>query len=174
MAPLTAGGAQLTREALEEYIEYPVKRLAGRGGAARHRGERRASCRRPASLTTRWALGCWPGGRASLVGLRLTFPRPQLWHELCDLISQNPDKVQSLNVDAIIRGASPASPTSWASSGAHWPTTTSVAVTSRRCLAGRGLGAGRDSSSTLCLWGHCGRRHTEVEKHVPVYLVNTF
>uniref|UniRef100_A0A8C4M374 Pre-mRNA-splicing factor SYF1 n=1 Tax=Equus asinus asinus TaxID=83772 RepID=A0A8C4M374_EQUAS len=28
----------------------------------------------------------------------------QLWHELCDLISQNPDKVQSLNVDAIIRG----------------------------------------------------------------------
>ncbi|KAM9096036.1 pre-mRNA-splicing factor SYF1 [Sarcophilus harrisii] len=28
----------------------------------------------------------------------------QLWHELCDLISQNPDKVQSLNVGAIIRG----------------------------------------------------------------------
>nr|XP_045015301.1 pre-mRNA-splicing factor SYF1-like [Jaculus jaculus] len=28
----------------------------------------------------------------------------QLWLELCDLISQNPDKVQSLNVDAIIRG----------------------------------------------------------------------
>ncbi|MBV97807.1 Pre-mRNA-splicing factor SYF1, partial [Eschrichtius robustus] len=28
----------------------------------------------------------------------------QLWHELCDLISQNPDKVQSLSVDAIIRG----------------------------------------------------------------------
>uniref|UniRef100_A0A3Q2LME0 Pre-mRNA-splicing factor SYF1 n=1 Tax=Equus caballus TaxID=9796 RepID=A0A3Q2LME0_HORSE len=28
----------------------------------------------------------------------------KLWHELCDLISQNPDKVQSLNVDAIIRG----------------------------------------------------------------------
>uniref|UniRef100_A0A8D0G452 Pre-mRNA-splicing factor SYF1 n=1 Tax=Sphenodon punctatus TaxID=8508 RepID=A0A8D0G452_SPHPU len=31
------------------------------------------------------------------------FPR-QLWHELCDLISQNPDKVKSLNVGAIIRG----------------------------------------------------------------------
>lgn len=28
----------------------------------------------------------------------------QLWHELCDLISQNPDKVTSLNVGAIIRG----------------------------------------------------------------------
>ncbi|XP_066563909.1 pre-mRNA-splicing factor SYF1 [Amia ocellicauda] len=28
----------------------------------------------------------------------------QLWHELCDLISQNPDKVRSLNVGAIIRG----------------------------------------------------------------------
>uniref|UniRef100_A0A8C6QD01 Pre-mRNA-splicing factor SYF1 n=1 Tax=Nannospalax galili TaxID=1026970 RepID=A0A8C6QD01_NANGA len=28
----------------------------------------------------------------------------QLWHELCDLISQNPDKVRSLQVDAIIRG----------------------------------------------------------------------
>uniref|UniRef100_A0A668AVE3 Pre-mRNA-splicing factor SYF1 n=1 Tax=Myripristis murdjan TaxID=586833 RepID=A0A668AVE3_9TELE len=28
----------------------------------------------------------------------------QLWHELCDLISQNPDKVNSLNVGAIIRG----------------------------------------------------------------------
>ncbi|KAJ6655048.1 hypothetical protein lerEdw1_006101 [Lerista edwardsae] len=28
----------------------------------------------------------------------------QLWHELCDLISQNPDKVKSLNVGAIIRG----------------------------------------------------------------------
>lgn len=27
-----------------------------------------------------------------------------LWHELCDLISKNPDKVKSLNVDAIIRG----------------------------------------------------------------------
>jgi pre-mRNA-splicing factor SYF1 len=28
----------------------------------------------------------------------------QLWHELCDLISQNPDKVKSLPVEAIIRG----------------------------------------------------------------------
>uniref|UniRef100_A0A8D2J3B4 Pre-mRNA-splicing factor SYF1 n=1 Tax=Varanus komodoensis TaxID=61221 RepID=A0A8D2J3B4_VARKO len=28
----------------------------------------------------------------------------QLWHELCDLISQNPDKVKSLDVGAIIRG----------------------------------------------------------------------
>lgn len=28
----------------------------------------------------------------------------QLWNELCDLISKNPDKVHSLNVDAIIRG----------------------------------------------------------------------
>ncbi|KAI4466206.1 pre-mrna splicing factor [Holotrichia oblita] len=28
----------------------------------------------------------------------------QLWNELCDLISQNPDSVHSLNVDAIIRG----------------------------------------------------------------------
>uniref|UniRef100_A0A672R6Q4 Pre-mRNA-splicing factor SYF1 n=1 Tax=Sinocyclocheilus grahami TaxID=75366 RepID=A0A672R6Q4_SINGR len=28
----------------------------------------------------------------------------QLWHELCDLISQNPDKVTSLKVGAIIRG----------------------------------------------------------------------
>lgn len=37
-------------------------------------------------------------------GLRLLLLGPQLWHELCDLISQNPDKVQSLNVDAIIRG----------------------------------------------------------------------
>lgn len=36
--------------------------------------------------------------------LRLLLLALQLWHELCDLISQNPDKVQSLNVDAIIRG----------------------------------------------------------------------
>lgn len=28
----------------------------------------------------------------------------QLWHQLCELISKNPDKVHSLNVDAIIRG----------------------------------------------------------------------
>lgn len=28
----------------------------------------------------------------------------QLWNELCELISKNPDKVHSLNVDAIIRG----------------------------------------------------------------------
>ncbi|KAJ9583376.1 hypothetical protein L9F63_022283, partial [Diploptera punctata] len=28
----------------------------------------------------------------------------QLWNELCELISKNPDKVRSLNVDAIIRG----------------------------------------------------------------------
>ena len=46
-------------------------------------------------------------------------------------------------------GASPASPTSWASSGARWPTTTSVAVTSRRCLGrqGSGSGAGPPSST---------------------------
>ena len=29
--------------------------------------------------------------------------RYQLWSELCDLISQNPDKITSLNVEAIIR-----------------------------------------------------------------------
>lgn len=34
----------------------------------------------------------------------LCFVSGQLWHELCDLISQNPDKVTSLNVGAIIRG----------------------------------------------------------------------
>lgn len=28
----------------------------------------------------------------------------QLWNELCDLISKNPTKIKSLNVDAIIRG----------------------------------------------------------------------
>merc|ERR1719357_681646 len=28
----------------------------------------------------------------------------QLWNELCDLISKNPNKIKSLNVDAIIRG----------------------------------------------------------------------
>ena len=28
----------------------------------------------------------------------------QLWNELCDLISKNPTKVKTLNVDAIIRG----------------------------------------------------------------------
>ncbi|XP_055320314.1 pre-mRNA-splicing factor syf1 homolog [Sitodiplosis mosellana] len=28
----------------------------------------------------------------------------QLWNELCELISKNPDKVHSLNIDAIIRG----------------------------------------------------------------------
>lgn len=28
----------------------------------------------------------------------------QLWNELCELISKNPDKIRSLNVDAIIRG----------------------------------------------------------------------
>lgn len=28
----------------------------------------------------------------------------QLWNELCDLISKNPEKIHSLNVDAIIRG----------------------------------------------------------------------
>lgn len=48
------------------------------------------------------------GSRASPSWIKLSGPcslRPlQLWHELCDLISQNPDKVQSLNVDAIIRG----------------------------------------------------------------------
>ena len=27
----------------------------------------------------------------------------QLWNELCDMISRNPTKIQSLNVDAIIR-----------------------------------------------------------------------
>lgn len=28
----------------------------------------------------------------------------QLWNELCDLISKNPNEIHSLNVDAIIRG----------------------------------------------------------------------
>ena len=27
-----------------------------------------------------------------------------MWHELCQLISKNPHKVRSLNVDAILRG----------------------------------------------------------------------
>ena len=27
-----------------------------------------------------------------------------MWHELCELISKNPHKVRSLNVDAILRG----------------------------------------------------------------------
>jgi len=27
-----------------------------------------------------------------------------LWHELCEMISKNPHKIKSLNVDAIIRG----------------------------------------------------------------------
>ena len=27
----------------------------------------------------------------------------QLWNELCDMISKNPTKIQTLNVDAIIR-----------------------------------------------------------------------
>lgn len=48
------------------------------------------------------------GREASFLRERLRCPPTpcvlQLWHELCDLISQNPDKVQSLNVDAIIRG----------------------------------------------------------------------
>ena len=28
----------------------------------------------------------------------------QLWNELCDMISKNPHKIKTLNVDAIIRG----------------------------------------------------------------------
>lgn len=53
-------------------------------------------------------MGRWgPGRRAPPSKTKAKTPTPcslQLWHELCDLISQNPDKVQSLNVDAIIRG----------------------------------------------------------------------
>lgn len=67
-----------------------------------------ASCPRPASPTTRWACGGLGVGQDGSppcgTGLRLLPLALQLWHELCDLISQNPDKVQSLNVDAIIRG----------------------------------------------------------------------
>lgn len=53
-----------------------------------------------------WGDGAgWEGSAPQGPRLRLLAgPSLQLWHELCDLISQNPDKVQSLNVDAIIRG----------------------------------------------------------------------
>lgn len=56
-----------------------------------------------------YQVGVWGGGlegRGHPPGTKAQTPSCalQLWHELCDLISQNPDKVQSLNVDAIIRG----------------------------------------------------------------------
>lgn len=66
-----------------------------------------ALCPRLASPTTRWACG-EAGRRGGPIPSGTEAQTPscalQLWHELCDLISQNPDKVQSLNVDAIIRG----------------------------------------------------------------------
>ncbi|KAK2093546.1 Pre-mRNA-splicing factor SYF1 [Saguinus oedipus] len=75
-------GYKLSPESAEEYIEY-LKSSDRLDEAARH-------------LATVVNDKCFmsKAGKSNY----------QLWHELCDLISQNPDKVQSLNVDAIICG----------------------------------------------------------------------
>lgn len=105
-------GAQLSPESAEEYIEY--LKSSDRLDEAAQRLATVVNDERFVSKAgkSNYQVGLWgAGSRVRREGsppqrlwLRL-FPRaPQLWHELCDLISQNPDKVQSLNVDAIIRG----------------------------------------------------------------------
>lgn len=112
-APLTAGGpvaAQLSPESAEEYIEY--LKSSDRLDEAAQRLATVVNDERFVSKAgkSNYQVGLWGDGAGQegllLCGtqLRLLLLAPQLWHELCDLISQNPDKVQSLNVDAIIRG----------------------------------------------------------------------
>lgn len=102
--------AQLSPESAEEYIEY--LKSSDRLDEAAQRLATVVNDERFVSKAgkSNYQVGLWGGGggagRLARGGTRL---RPvllalQLWHELCDLISQNPDKVQSLNVDAIIRG----------------------------------------------------------------------
>lgn len=113
MAPLIACGwvgAQLSPESAEEYIEYlkSSDRLdeAAQRLATVVNDERFVS--KAGKSNYQVGPGWWrqPGRRARPLEATADAPScaPQLWHELCDLISQNPDKVQSLNVDAIIRG----------------------------------------------------------------------
>lgn len=107
-----AGGPQLSPESAEEYIEYlkSSDRLdeAAQRLATVVNDERFVSKAGKSNYQVGlWAVMGWAGeGFGSPPEEDSRSPRhaPQLWHELCDLISQNPDKVQSLNVDAIIRG----------------------------------------------------------------------
>lgn len=103
-------GAQLSPESAEEYIEYlkssdrldeAAQRLATVVNDERFVSKAGKSNYQVGLGGTHYWLEGSPywGLRLSLLPVAL-----QLWHELCDLISQNPDKVQSLNVDAIIRG----------------------------------------------------------------------
>lgn len=78
-----------------------------------------------------------------------------------------PDRVQSLNVDAIIRGGLTRFTDSAGQALVLMSATTSVAVTSRRCLGRQGstrAGAGPPPSH-LNLWGHLWAMGG---KHVPV------
>lgn len=108
--------AQLSPESAEEYIEY--LKSSDRLDEAAQRLATVVNDERFVSKAgkSNYQVGLWGDGVGQEglpspltpppwgTGLRLLLLGPQLWHELCDLISQNPDKVQSLNVDAIIRG----------------------------------------------------------------------
>lgn len=101
---------QLSPESAEEYIEY--LKSSDRLDEAAQRLATVVNDERFVSKAGKSNYQVGLGGNgvgqdgAPLWGtrLRLLLLALQLWHELCDLISQNPDKVQSLNVDAIIRG----------------------------------------------------------------------
>lgn len=103
-------GAQLSPESAEEYIEY--LKSSDRLDEAAQRLATVVNDERFVSKAGKSNYQVGLGGDGGQVGgltrsgTKAEIPSwtLQLWHELCDLISQNPDKVQSLNVDAIIRG----------------------------------------------------------------------
>lgn len=112
-APFTSGVGllQLSPESAEEYIEYlkssdrldeAAQRLATVVNDERFVSKAGKSNYQVGLVEYGgWVRGAFPPGPRLRCSPTCVL---QLWHELCDLISQNPDKVQSLNVDAIIRG----------------------------------------------------------------------
>ena len=164
-------GAQLSPERAEEYIEYlkSSDRLdeAAQRLATVVNDERFVS--KAGKSNYQVGPGVLAGREGQPLGAEADFPSPRSCGMSCVTSSPRTPTRCSLSMwTPSSAGASPASPTSWASSGAHWPTTISVAVTSRRCLGRQGSGSGAGPPSSTQPLGtpvdvHMGR------KPVPVY-----
>ena len=161
---------QLSPESAEEYIEY--LKSSDRLDEAAQRLATVVNDERFVSKAgkSNYQVGLWGSG----VGqdgappwgtrLRLLLPALQLWHELCDLISQNPDKVQSLNVDAIIRGGL----TRFTDQlGKLWCSLADYYIRSGHFEKVSGHGSRRGEGSSLssvafrrCTWAHAGDTQT--------------
>lgn len=164
-------GAQLSPESAEEYIEY--LKSSDRLDEAAQRLATVVNDERFVSKAGKSNYQVGPGVLAGQegwpLGAKADLPSP------CSCgtssVTSSPRTLTRCSLSTWTpssAGVSPASPTSWASSGARWPTTTSVAVTSRRCLGRQGSGSGAGPSSSTQPWGTPVDVHMS-RKHMPMY-----